>query len=164
MAKVTPVRNRPGLYTKEDFIIDTDKNTVTCPATNTVSIRVSTPRKKRIASFGKFCKTCPLKEKCTTSHIGRTISVNEYEKELTQARKLQKTPEFKEVYREKRPIVERKIAHITKTLWGGRKARTRGLNRVSTDVFTRCGVINLKRLAVLNVIHDGYRWKMATIT
>ena len=162
MAKVTPVRNSPGLYTKEDFTIDMDQNTVTCPASNTVPIRVATPKKNRVASFRKFCKTCPLKENCTRSHIGRTISVNAYEKELAEAREFQKTPEFKEIYTKKRPIVERKIAHITKALWGGRKARTRGLKRVSTDVFTRCGVINLKRLAVLNVIHDGYQWKVAS--
>ncbi len=39
IAKVTPARNRSGLYTKEDFIIDTDQNTVTCPASNTVIIK-----------------------------------------------------------------------------------------------------------------------------
>ena len=161
VAKVTPARNSPGLFTKEDFAIDTDNNTVTCPASNTVSIKAANSKKNRVASFRSFCQTCPLKEKCTTSHIGRTISVNAYETELAAARKYQKTPEFQNIYKKKRPIVERKIAHITKSLWGGRKARTRGLKRVSTDLYTRCGIINLKRLAVLQVFHDGSQWKVA---
>ena len=69
-----------------------------------------------------------MKENCTTSKIGRTISVNAYEKELAQARKYQKTPEFKEVYTKKRPIVERKIAHITRHFKEGEKPEPEDLN------------------------------------
>jgi len=45
----------------------------------------------------------------------------------------QADPAWKARYRADRPIVERKIAHFTRRPWGGRKARTRGLERVATD-------------------------------
>jgi hypothetical protein len=39
-------------------------------------------------------------------------------------------------------MAERKIVLFTQRAWGGRKARCRGLARVSTDVVTRAGVLN----------------------
>jgi len=59
------------------------------------------------------------------------------------------------------PIVERKIAHFTRRQWGGRKARTRGLERVATDLDTRAGAVNWARLAVLGLHHGDNGWAIA---
>lgn len=85
------------------------------------------------------------------SSRGRSITIHPHEDELTEARSAQRDPEWLERYRATRPMVERKIAHFTRRLWGGRKARCRGLERVMTDVKTRAGVLNLARLAVLGL-------------
>jgi len=45
--------------------------------------------------------------------------------------------------------------------WGGRKARTRGLKRVATDIDTRAGAINLARLAVLGLSFGSDGWHIA---
>jgi hypothetical protein len=46
---------------------------------------------------------------------------------------------------------------------GRRKARCRGLARISTDVDTRAGALNLARLAVLGVTWSGGGWTMAGV-
>jgi hypothetical protein len=77
---------------------------------------------------------------------------------LQRARSQQKEPAWQDRYRAERPIVERKISHFTRRAWGGRKARTRGLARISTDLYARAGAINWARLAVLGARHDGTSW------
>ncbi|MGA7835751.1 MAG: IS5/IS1182 family transposase, partial [Acidimicrobiales bacterium] len=64
-------------------------------------------------------------------------------------------------YRADRPMVERKIAHFVVRAWGGRRARTRGLARVATDLDTRAGAINLARLAVLGLAFERGGWSIA---
>ena len=73
----------------------------------------------------------------------------------------QADPAWKTRYRADRPIVERKIAHFTRRPWGGRKARTRGLERVATDLDTRAGAVNWARLAVLGLHHGDNGWAIA---
>jgi hypothetical protein len=65
---------------------------------------------------------------------------------------------LKERYTSTRPKVERKIGHMARTAWGGRKARCRGVARSFTDVLTRAAAVNCSRLAVLGVHRDGPTW------
>ena len=58
-------------------------------------------------------------------------------------------------------MVERKISHFVRRPWGGRRARTRGIKRVGTDVDTRAGAINLARLAVLGLTSGPNGWSIA---
>ena len=94
---------------------------------------------------------------CTKSRSGRTISVHRYEQILARARAEQADPAWAAAYRADRPIVERKISHFTRRAWGARKARTRGLKRVSTDLDTRAGALNWARLAILGLHLDAKR-------
>ena len=77
---------------------------------------------------------------------------------LQQARAVQRDPAWQQRYRADRPIVERKIAHFTRRAWGGRRARTRGLARITTDLVTRAGALNWARLAVLGLRYDQTGW------
>ena len=72
-AKVPPTRNRDGLFNKDEFDIDLDKQEVTCPAGNTVPI-LAHPTGGGTASFGDLCASCPLRDMCTTSATGRTAA------------------------------------------------------------------------------------------
>ena len=154
MAKVPPVRNATGGFTKDRFVVDPDAGTVTCPAAHTVPIVFGRNGGGR-ASFGTRCATCPLRGDCTSAAGGRQITIHPQESLLQRARAEQADPDWQARYRAARPVVERKIAHYTRRLWGGRKARVRGVERVRTDVATRCGVLNLARLAVL-----GLHWEL----
>jgi IS5 family transposase len=159
-AKCPPVRNATGLFTKDRFSVDLETGTVTCPAGQRVSINPTRDGGGR-ASFKVHCRTCPLRRACTKSRSGRTISVHPHEAVLQRARAEQKEPGWAERYRADRPIVERKIAHFVKRPWGGRRARTRGKERVATDLDTRAGAINWARLAALGLRLDWNGWVIA---
>ncbi len=160
IAKCPPIRNSTGGFTKDRFDVNTDENTVTCPAGHTVAIRLSSSGGGK-ASFKPHCKHCPLRDQCTPSHRGRTISIHPQEALLQQARAEQSTPEWTARYRADRPLVERKISHFVRRAWGGRRARTRGLKRVSTDLDTRAAAVNWARLAVLGLAHRDGTWTVA---
>lgn len=161
IAKVPPARNSRGGFTKDAFAIDIAAGTVTCPATQTVSIRPS-PRGGGRAAFGARCATCPLRAQCTSSPRGRIVTIHPHEATLQQAKADQADPGWQARYRAARPVAERKIAHFTRRWWGGRHARCRGLRRVNTDVDTRAGVLNLARLAVLGLTWSRQGWQLAT--
>ncbi len=110
------------------------------------------------ASFAPHCTTCPLRQRCTSARKGRSVTIHPHEALLQAARAEQATPEWIERYRADRPIVERKMAHFARRLWSGRKARCRGLARISTDVDTRGAALNWARLAVLGIQLIGGDW------
>ncbi len=159
-AKVPPVRNRGGRFSKDRFVIDLDDNTVVCPAGQRVAI-VALRRGGGRASFAPHCSACPLRQRCTAARKGRSVTIHRHEALLQAARAEQATPEWLEAYRADRPLVERKMAHFARRMWGGRKARCRGLSRISTDVDTRGAVLNFARLAVLGVTLIDSEWVAA---
>jgi hypothetical protein len=160
VAKSPPVRNATGGFTKEEFAVDLEAGTVTCPAEHTVPIRLS-PRGGGKASFKPHCRRCPLRDQCTPSHRGRTVTVHPQEAFLQAARAEQATDEWAARYRAERPVVERKISHFVRRAWGGRKARVRGLARVATDVDTRAAAVNWARLARLGLHVTPTGWSSA---
>jgi IS5 family transposase len=160
VAKTPPPRNSTGLWPKDRFDIDPDAATATCPAGHTVAIAFGRHGGGK-ASFAPHCATCPLRPDCTDSPRGRTITVHPHEAVLQRARAEQRSPEWSARYRADRPVVERKISHLVRRAWGGRKARARGRLRVATDVDTRAGAINLARLAVLGLTFGDAGWTLA---
>ncbi len=158
VAKCPPARNSGGRFTKDQFAIDPRAGTVTCPAGQTAAI-VPAARGGR-ASFRPWCAACPLRSACTASRRGRTIAIHPLEEVLQRARRQQREPDWQQQYRTDRPVVERKISHFTRRAWGGRKARTRGLRRIATDLDTRAGALNWARLAVLGLQRHTGGWAL----
>jgi hypothetical protein len=99
-----------------------------------------------------------MRRACTKSRSGRTIAIHQHEALLQTARAEQHQPGWAEHYRADRPIVERKIAHFVRRPWGGRRARTRGITRIATDLDTRAGALNWARLAILGLDRDAGGW------
>jgi hypothetical protein len=116
--KPIPLRSAvPGGFTLDDFTIDTDAGTVTCPNGLTRAITTS-----RSVTFGAACRGCPFLAQCTTSKKGRVLSVHEHEALLRAARRQAETEEFQRVYRQHRPMVERTIAWLTPATAGSATA------------------------------------------
>jgi IS5 family transposase len=159
-AKVPSAANRQGRFSKDDFVVDLDGQTVTCPADWQAPIRLAADG-SGTASFAKRCTDCPLRERCTTAAQGRTISIHPKEAVLQQAKAEQADPDWQTTYQATRPKVERKIAHYVRAAWGGRKARTRGLGRIATDADTRAAAVNWARLDVLGLSWNGRSWMAA---
>jgi hypothetical protein len=157
-ARCPPARNAAGRFSKDQFTVDLDRGTVTCPAGQTAVITPAARGGK--ASFRPWCAACPLRSACTAARNGRTIAIHPHEAILQRARAAQRDPAWRQHYRADRPIVERKIAHFTRRAWGGRRARTRGLARITTDLVTRAAALNWARLAVLGLGHDQAGWAL----
>lgn len=160
MAKCPPVRNATGGFTKERFVIDLEASTVTCPA-GWVALIIRRHDGSGLARFASHCAPCPLRGACTKARSGRSIAINEHEAILQAARAEQHDPQWIETYRANRPLVERKIAHLVRRSWGGRRGRTRGLRRIATDLDTRAGAINWARLATLGLTFGPNGWTLA---
>lgn len=159
-AKVPPARGRQGRFGKDDFVVDLEAGSVTCPAAQTAPIRTGTDGSGR-ADFAPHCTDCPLRDSCTTSTSGRTVTIHRREDLLQAHKTAQADPEWQDAYRGTRPKVERKIAHFVRRSWGGRKARARGKARIATDIDTRAAAVNWARLATLGVTHAGGAWTAA---
>ena len=159
-AKCPPARNAAGRFSKDQFTVDLHGGTVTCPAGQTAVITAAARGGK--ASFRPWCAACPLRSACTAAKRGRTIAIHPHEAVLQRARAIQRDPAWQQAYSADRPIVERKIAHFTRRAWGGRRARTRGVARITTDLVTRAAALNWARLAVLGLEHSQVGWALRT--
>ena len=72
---IKPINPKPritGGFTRDDFTIDTDAQTVTCPAGHTKAVTSAAAR------FGALCRGCPLRARCTTSATGRSVTVDQH--------------------------------------------------------------------------------------
>lgn len=137
-----------GGFTLDDFTIDLDAMTVTCPEQVTVTISATT----RTARFGTACDGCPVRAQCTNAKSGRVIKVHPNHALLAAARVFADTDDFETAYRSHRPMIERTIAWLVRN--NGRRVRFRGIDRNRDDWSMRCAAINLKRLLALGLILD----------
>jgi len=159
--KTQPPTAPAGRFAKDQFDIDLDRDTVTCPNGNTTTIRRDCDG-DGIASFGSACNDCPLRAQCTTARAGRTIKVGRYQQRLADARQQQKDPAWVQDYRATRPKVERKLGHLMRRKHGGRRARMRGTIKIDADFNLLATAHNIARLAVLTVRSTTTGWAAAT--
>ncbi len=150
MVKVQPPPAREGMFSQDDFAIDTKGAEACCPAGVRVLLRVIKDG-TRIAEFGNHCADCPLRPRCTQSKTGRAIKLHPKHETLDRHRRRQRDEAWKKHYRHVRPRVERKLAHMMRRKHGGRRARVRGRERVRQDFALLAASINLARLAALGV-------------
>jgi IS5 family transposase len=157
-AVIKPPPLRPaveGGFDLDDFEIDEEAGTMTCPAGIVVTLSA-----KRRARFGANCRTCPLRRRCTTAKAGRVIVLHPHHRHLVAARAKARTEDFDTVYRRWRPMVERTLAWLTRGT--NRKLRYRGVERNQLWWSHRCAAVNLQRLITLGLIAgDNGGWAIA---
>ena len=147
---IKPLPIRPAVpdgFDRDDFDVDHDAGTVTCPNGETVAITA-----KGNATFGRRCDGCPLRDRCTTAKSGRSLHVSVHDRELVAARAQAATPEFAAAY-PSRALVERSIAWLMKD--GHRRCRYRGVKRNQLGFSLRVAAVNLTRLLNLGLTHNG---------
>jgi len=137
----------PGGFGRDDFVIDHAARTVTCPAKVTVAIR------RHGANFRTNCRSCSLRERCTTARYGRHLDITAHDDELVAARRQWREGDGLEDYRRWRPMVERSIAWLVSN--GNRRVRFRGVQRNQLGLSHRAAAINLRRLVNLGLVNDG---------
>ena len=156
MIKPGPLRPAvPGGFTVDDFTIDEDRRTVTCPAGVTRQISAA-----RTVTFGAACASCPLRPRCTTARDGRSMSIHPHEGLLRAARAQARTPQFKKAY-PTRSAIERTIAWTATQ--NGHRIRLRYIGTAKNDAWlhTRCAALNLRTLLRHGLAHSGGAWDLA---
>jgi transposase len=154
-AKVTAKTQPPaatGRFTKNDFAVDPDGPSATCPtgqtATHTTRSRDHKGRPVTVLWFGAgVCGACPLRQRCTTNTGGRSITLNFHEARLQAARAEQLQPATRRKLR-RRAVVERKLAEGKRHGMG--KARYRRTRKVLMQQRLIAGMLNLKRLFTID--------------
>ena len=155
---IARVPGRPNRthFPKEDFRIDLEAGTCTCPAGKVT--RKLLPAGKRTGSTGRthrlqafqfdaaVCGACPLRPQCVagSSGKGRTVQLHPQEALLQQARALQQSEIFAG-YRQRRVVVEHRLARLVQL--GIRQARYFGRVKTKFQLYLAATVANLTLVA-----------------
>jgi Transposase DDE domain/Transposase domain (DUF772) len=144
----------PGGFSVDDFSVDDQAGTVTCP---NGLIRRITPTRK--VTFGAGCRGCPLQDRCPTRAKGRILKLHQHDRLLREHRRRAKDPVWQADYRRYRPMVERSIAWLT--AGGNRRVRYRGTVKNNAWLHTRTAALNLRRLLNLGLTRSDGAWRVA---
>jgi len=151
IAKV-PSRRRGDQIPKEEFRIDLEAGSCTCPAGQVTYKLVSAGTREdrrgnryqlRAFRFGAaICADCPLRASCAKSRRGkgRTISVHPQERLLQEAREFQHSEAFGD-YRARRQVAEHRLARLVQL--GIRQARYFGRAKTGFQLCMAATVANL---------------------
>lgn len=150
----------PGGYRIDDFTVtdpgDETPGRVTCPAGHTVTISA-----KGRASFARYCRTCPLRERCTRSKRGRVMTFGPHHAYGRAQRERWKAEEIQAAYRMTRPAVERIHAQMKRKL-SGAKLRYRGLAKNTMHYLLLGAVWNLRVLLRNGLMREDGHWVLAS--
>ncbi len=124
-------------FSKTAFVLDCDNGTISCP--NQVTLPFTLGGKVQFPP--EVCATCPVRESCTTSPRGRSISIHPEEQLFQELRERQLTPIGRAKLRE-RVAVEHSLSHIGR--WQGEQARYVGCRK---------NLFDLRRTAVVHNLH-----------
>jgi len=144
-----------GGFTLDDFTIDEEQGTITCPAG-----QVRPMTKSRTVTFGAACAACPLRERCTTARDGRSMTIHPHEGLLRAARAHARTDEFRQAY-PTRSMIERIIAWTATQTRRRVKPRYTGTAKNDAWLRNRCAAINLRTLLRHGLTRRDGAWVLA---
>lgn len=158
--------NNDGLFTADEFTIDYQAKTATCPAGCTsCSWRHFESGKHEgeiEISFGQQCQDCSLKEKCTQSKDGRKLRLHRHYQLLKARRQECRADDFKRAMK-RRPPVEGTISEMVRA-HGLRKSRYRGLVKTQLQNLMKGAALNIKRLVKrLSLSENSKKRQLATV-
>jgi transposase len=141
LAPAATARNPHGFH-KDEFRIDLEAETVTCPAGHTQRLSEPDRNGERAAHFRRSqCGACPLKPRCTTQPH-RSIRLRRREDLLLAARLALEEPQTAEHLRRTRPRIERLLSLLAHR-YGARKSRYRGASKSLLQASFAAALVNL---------------------
>ena len=143
-------KNRPGMFSYEDFIYDKERDIVTCPGGNIMRFaqeKLSGNTRSRVyRARRKDCLCCPFRDSCTTGKSSyRTIKISEHYDIMQRARMRNATSRYTEALRLRKILTEPKFAEA-KRYHGLHRCRYRGLEQANIQGILTAICINVKRL------------------
>jgi len=137
-------------FTIEEFNYDTEQDIFVCPAGKELKKagRMTRGRDRwKYRASGRDCGSCCLKSQCTTASE-RCLNVTTDHGALVRLRADSKTAGFKELYRQRSPVIEGVFAEAKQ--WHGLgRAWRRGMRKMLVQCLLVASVINYKRLGAL---------------
>jgi hypothetical protein len=133
--------SRGEMFSKQDFAVDLQTMTITCPAGQRQPIELG----KTVKFDGPVCGSCPMRERCTEakSGQGRTVSIPADEEMQQERRRQVQTPQGRSRLRE-RVEVEHRLAHVVARQ--GDQAKYRGVRKNLYDLRRTAAIGNLERM------------------
>ena len=156
---ITSVNKKRGLFTKQDFSYEEEKDCYRCPAGEELTYRYESFEQNRQIRYytTSKCRDCPLKARCTTNQRGRRITRWVDEKFLEDmARRVRARPEL---MRRRQQLSEAPFGTIKRAM-GHSYFLMRGLNKVGAEMSLTVLSYNLKR--VINIL--GVKKMIAAVT
>jgi hypothetical protein len=150
---LSAVGHRAGQFGDEDFVYDAAADTYRCPGDQTLrflSYCRSTQRRIYAAPAG-VCRTCALRDQCTTAQRGRRLGRHRDEAYLERVRAYHATELYAKAMRKRKVWVEPLFAEA-KAWHGLRRFRLRGLEKASSEALLIATGQNVKRL----LTHQGW--------
>jgi len=148
-----PTILRTPAYNVENFIYNEDDNTYTCPQGHTLTTNGTWHKTSNGSQFQQYktkhCKTCPVREKCTSfKQNGKIVQRRKNAQNIEHNN--QRTEKVLHTYKKRQAIVEHPYGTI-KRQWGFCYIITkRYLERASADVGFMMVACNLRR--IINII------------
>lgn len=141
-----PNNKTKSVFPKSMFVYARERNVLTCPE-EVEATQTFMDRKKNLRMFHfpmSCCYGCLRQTECTNAKEGRrTVGISEFNEELRAAEIYNKTDAFKSEMK-LRPPIEGKLAELVR-YHGLRRARYRGLVKVSLQCFFTATAVNIKR-------------------
>jgi DNA-binding protein H-NS len=151
------------------FIYNEDEDNFTCPNNKRLNL-IRKGEKKNGKLCDRYrcndCDECPIKDKCTSSKVGRMIYRPVTQSWIDQYKEWVQKPENLEKLKKRQTIVEHPFGTI-KMIMGKFCFLLRKIPKVQIEVDIYSTVYNLKRLTNIEKMQDllimaqDYNWKMA---
>ena len=145
---LTSANTARGLYGKERFRYDPQRNCYICPANKELTYRFTSDEAGRATAYYRTnaCGSCPLKPKCTRNKGNRTITrLGCEEVQEAMAERVRNNPQ---IMRRRKAIIEHCFGTIKRSL-GYDYFLCRGKEKVTTEVNLTVLAYNLKRVCNL---------------
>jgi transposase len=136
----------PNGITTDQFVIDMERQTASCPAGFSTNPDYGWQGKIRFRFPDEVCTRCSFRERCCTGKRGRTICVGLTYPLLQEARRRQKTEAFKEDYHKHRSGVEGCLSALARGN-GMRVSRYIGKRKRHLQAVFSGSAANLKRVS-----------------
>ena len=139
---------KDGFFRKYEYIYNHDKNEYRCPQGEI--LKYTTTNRKGYMEYKsdpEKCKNCPMLGRCTHSRNNqKTVTRHVWADYLDQCEQIRHTPEWKEIYPQRKETIERVFA-MSKENHGLRYTRLRGLKKNQHQALIIFSCHNLKKMA-----------------
>jgi len=142
-----PLDESSRQLTKADFVYNEQNDCFSCPDGQTLSLKSESKAGEKIyQGSSEVCSVCKYKNRCCKSKTGkaRTISTDDKEPLRQAMNKKMELESSKEIYMQRKVIVEPVFGQIKNT--GFRGFSVRGLEKTSGEFSLICTVHNIKKI------------------